>query len=68
MELTDQGYKAGGLLPFAGGGFPPITNFSGDTGNHEPRPYEFRGPGNEAEEGRRIWKTVHVSQSPRHVQ
>lgn len=70
MELKEQAYKAGGLVvPYTGGGdFSPITNISGNTGNHEPRPYEFRGSGNEAEEGRRIWKTVHVNQSARHVQ
>lgn len=67
VELKDHGYKANGLVPYAGGDLPPTTEISAHTGNHEPQPYDFRRSGNEIEEGRRIWRTVHVSQSARHV-
>ena len=67
VELKDQGYKAGGLVPYADGVLPRTTKISGHVGNDKPQPYGFGGPGNEAEEGRRIWRTVHVSQNARHV-
>ena len=67
VELTDEWYKADGLIPYAGADFHPITNVSGHIGNYEARPYEFRGLRNEIEESRRIWKTVRVSQSARRV-
>ena len=68
VELKDQQYKAGDLVPYAGGGFPPNTNSTTHSGNYKPRPHELTGLGNEAEECSRIWKTVHLSQSARHIQ
>ena len=65
MELKDQGHNAGGQVPYAGGVSSFITNSTTRSDSHEPQSYDSTGSG---EERSRIWKTVHVSQSARHVQ
>ena len=68
VELKDQGHITDGLVPYAGGRFPPITNSIAHSGDPEPQSHELIGSGKKTEQGSRIWKTVHVSQSARHVE
>ena len=64
MELKDQGHRTGGQVPYAGGVSSLITNSTARSDSHEPQSHDFTGLG---EDRSRIWKTVHVSQSARHV-